>query len=80
MLSKNIKVDLEVVITSDSLYTTDLYLNKEFSLDDYNTFVIVNRIPFYKAKIKKENNLILCKITSILEPEESIKIKEKYLI
>ncbi len=80
MLSKNIKVDLEVVITSDSLYTTDLYLNKEFSLDGYNTFVIVKRIPFYKAKIKKENNLILCKITSILEPEESIKIKEKYLI
>ncbi|WP_293443291.1 hypothetical protein [Persephonella sp.] len=79
-MSKNIKVDLEVVITSDSLYTTDLILDKEIILEDYNVFVTVNRAPFYKAKIKKEDNLLLCKITSILEPEESVKIKEKYLI
>ncbi len=79
-MGKNIKVNLEVILTSDSLYTTDLILDKEFSLEDYNIYVSVNRVPFYKAKIKKEENLTLCKITSILEPEDSIKIKEKYLI
>lgn len=79
-MGKNIKVYLEVILTSDSLRTTDLALDKEVSLEDYNIFISVNRVPFYKAKIKKEDNLTLCKITSVLEPEESIKIKEKYLV
>ncbi|WP_457625964.1 hypothetical protein [Persephonella sp.] len=79
-MSKDIKVEIEVILTSDLLTTKELKSGGEISLNKYSTVVSVNRIPFYRGKLKNEENLILCRIISVFEPDEAVKYKEKYLI
>ncbi|SNZ02193.1 hypothetical protein SAMN06265182_0045 [Persephonella hydrogeniphila] len=79
-MSKSIKVKIEVILTSDLLTTGELELGKEIKLDKYDVIVSVNRLPFYKGKLKNEDNLLLCKIISVFESEEALNQKEKYLL
>ncbi|WP_456465992.1 hypothetical protein [Persephonella sp.] len=79
-MNKNIKINLEVILVSETLNTDDLIVDSEISLNGNNVYVVVNKVPFYRAKIIKENSLILCKIISILDSEDAVKIKDKYLI
>ncbi|NPA13010.1 MAG: hypothetical protein GXO45_03370 [Aquificae bacterium] len=79
-MDKDIKVDLEVLILADGIDTNSLQEGEELTLEDFSTCLSVNRIPFYKGRIKKENSLLLCRITKILNKNQSLDLKEKYLI
>jgi len=79
-LEKNIKVNLEIFITLDGFKTTDLKPDMEIKLEDPAALVCVNRLPFYTGRIKTDENLILCRISRILDVDDAVFLKEKYLI
>jgi len=79
-LEKSIRVNLEVFLVSDNLRTGSIKSDMEIQIDNPFVYVAVNRIPFYRAKLKSEGGLSFCRITGILDTEESLQIKEKYLI
>ncbi len=80
LLEKNIKVNLEVLLVSENLRTGSLKSDMEIQIDNPAVYVTVNRIPFFRAKLKSEGGLNLCRITGILDTDESLQTKEKYLI
>ncbi len=83
ILDSNIEVELEFLITSDSLNLDtlrDLQENDEIEITNPQYIITVNKLPFYIPKIKEENGLIIGKILKILEPSDALKYKEKYLL
>ncbi|WP_457638701.1 hypothetical protein [Persephonella sp.] len=78
-MDREINVSLEVYIVSDRL-NTDTLTKKEIDISDSSLVVCVNRQPFYTGQIKEAEGMILCKISRILEKEESVNIKNKYLL
>ncbi len=79
-MEKEIQVSLDFFILSEGLKTDSVKKGIEIHIDSYEPVIAVNRLPFYKAKIIEESELILGKITKILNPEEALLLKEKYAI
>jgi len=75
-----LQVNLDFFILPENLKTDSIKVGMEIQISSYEPVVAVNRLPFYRAKIMDESQLILGKITKILSPEEALLIKGKYAI
>ncbi len=77
-LDKDIFLDLEVFIGEETLDIDSIRKEKEIILKNPELFITINNVPYYRGKLKVDKDISVIKITKILSPRESDKIKEKY--
>ncbi|NPA57871.1 MAG: hypothetical protein GXN94_01110 [Aquificae bacterium] len=79
-MAGNIKVNLEVFLTLEELDANRLKPGMEIEIGDPALLVSVNRLPFYEGKLKRDGQLVLCRISRILDTATSMSLKEKFFI
>lgn len=78
-MDKDVVLDFEIFLTGN----IDLELiknEKEIILEQYEIYGTVNRIPFYRIKLKSDSGLVLGKILKIMEQDEAVSKKEQLMI
>jgi len=74
-MQENTIFDMEFVF-----FNLDVKLEKGYELDlsEKEGIIMVNDIPFFKAKIHPVKNIFLAKVQKVFPLEESLEIEEKF--